>query len=713
MAITFTAGTSTESTGSVTSTTVTLPSGLASGDYTIIVVSLNVSSGAITTPSGWTNILASTASVNGSTADKLAIFYRKWVSGDASTVAVATASGRVAATPIKVSGADGTTFVDTAASVNQNASPTATVTAPSITPSSDTLVCVFNGRDASNGNFQTPYSNLSASMTEIAEASGKATNATNAGHCIAYEVVTPGAATGTRSADPAQAADGSMGVSFSLNAASTGTTLSPSGIASAEALGSPTVTATLTASPSGVASAEAFGTVTRGPVQPTGIASAQAIGAAVVSLLLTVSPTGIGTAEAFGTPTATATLTASPTVITTAEAFGTLTATKTLTASPTGIGSGEALGTPSVTTAGSVAPTGIGSAQAFGAPVVSGLLTVNPTAVGISEAFGTPTASVPITAAPSGIGSGEAFGTPSVTTSGVVSPNGIASAETFGAVTAIRPVTAQPTGIGTAELVNNVVVSLPYTVTLVGIGSAQAMGTPSSTNILTVQPVTLGDMAQYGNPTAGGLLTVGPTGIGTGYGPGFPTVTQAALIQPVGIPSAGFVELPRVIYGTDTSRNLVLSFVLLERPLSASAISQPWLVAEISHPIIGGTIIPGWTFEAAERHITVQLLEGDMADRIIQKSTGAVEYVGGTITEDTGRDISAATVRLSLGSATDAGAWVAPAQDTSGPLNVRKVTMLVGAGSANTPKGEYWVWAKVIDTSETTILRLPQKVVVR
>lgn len=221
MAITFTAGTSVEGTASVTSTTVTLPSGLASGDYTIIVVSLNASSGVITTPSGWTDILTSTNSVNGSTSDACAVFYRKWVSGDTNP-AITTSNGRVAATPIRVQGADGTTFVDVSATVTQAASGATTLTAPTITPTVANMVCVFNGRNAGGGNFLTPFTNLSASMTRIASASAKSTTTTNAGHDIAFEAVTANSATGTRVSDPAVTTTGAMGVSFSLKPASGG-----------------------------------------------------------------------------------------------------------------------------------------------------------------------------------------------------------------------------------------------------------------------------------------------------------------------------------------------------------------------------------------------------------------------------------------------------------------------------------------------------------
>jgi hypothetical protein len=218
VALTFTAGTPVESTGSVTSSTVTLPAGVGAGDYTIIIVALNASSGSISTPSGWTNILASTATVNGSTAGKFAVFYRKWQSGDGS-VAVTTTSGRVGAVAIRVQGADQTTFVDTTSSVSQLASSITVHTAPTLTPTTTNFMCIFGGRNATNGVFMTPWGSLQSGLTKIAETSGKSTSQTNAGILLTYESVTANSATGTRTASSPATATGSLAFSFSLKEA--------------------------------------------------------------------------------------------------------------------------------------------------------------------------------------------------------------------------------------------------------------------------------------------------------------------------------------------------------------------------------------------------------------------------------------------------------------------------------------------------------------
>jgi hypothetical protein len=191
---------------------------LADGDHTIIFISVNASSANITTPTGWTAILADTNSVNGSTSMAHAIFYRRWISGDTNPT-ISHSSGRVAATPVKVSGADTGAFVDVNGIVTQAASGATTITAPTITPTATVLVCSWAGRDANNGDVLDPWTSLTAGMTKIAEANGRATTQTNAGHCIAWDEVVSGNATGTKQATAAQATTGAFGVSFALNVA--------------------------------------------------------------------------------------------------------------------------------------------------------------------------------------------------------------------------------------------------------------------------------------------------------------------------------------------------------------------------------------------------------------------------------------------------------------------------------------------------------------
>lgn len=101
-----------------------------------------------------------------------------------------------------------------------------------------------------------------------------------------------------------------------------------------------------------------------------------------------------------------------------------------------------------------------------------------------------------------------------------------------------------------------------------------------------------------------------------------------------------------------------------------------------------------------------------MAHREILVSAGAVEYVGGTVTESTGKDIGTAVFELALGSRTNPGTWVAPSTSQAGPLgpSQRVLKLLI---DNTTPKGTYYCWARIQDTPETTTVRFPVQITVR
>lgn len=95
-------------------------------------------------------------------------------------------------------------------------------------------------------------------------------------------------------------------------------------------------------------------------------------------------------------------------------------------------------------------------------------------------------------------------------------------------------------------------------------------------------------------------------------------------------------------------------------------------------------------------------------------SAGESEYVGGTITETTGKNITTATYKMALGSETRPGAWEDPSVSTVGALgnHTRVLKLLIGA-APSTPSGEYYVWARITDTPEINAIRFPQKIIVR
>jgi hypothetical protein len=224
VALTFTAGTPSQAATSITSATITLPTGLAAGDYTLLVCALNAASGVITPPAGWSELLASTPATL-STSDVCAIYYKAWVSGDTNPVVTCT-SGRLAVLPVRVQGADTTTFVEVAATVTQQGTAGTTITAPSATTVASTDVChVFNGRSATSG---TIFSwTAPAGDTLVGQANGQATAATNAGGLMSTTAVAVGGASGTKTSTASATVTGGMGVSWVIKEAVAATVASP------------------------------------------------------------------------------------------------------------------------------------------------------------------------------------------------------------------------------------------------------------------------------------------------------------------------------------------------------------------------------------------------------------------------------------------------------------------------------------------------------
>ncbi len=219
-------------------------------------------------------------------------------------------------------------------------------------------------------------------------------------------------------------------------------------IAGAEAFGTAELTQGVggqTISPSAIASAEALGTFQLNlKIYPSAKASDEAFGTASVNQR--VAPSGIASEEALGTPAVHLKVSASS--IASAEAFGT--AQINLKLSPSGIASTETHGSPQVNL--KVSPAAIASAEAFGTCSVSSG-GIQATGIASEEAFGT--ASLNLKIAPSSVDPAEAFGTLKLNL--LISPTGISSAEAFGATE---------------------VQLAPQTITAVAIDSAEAFGDP-------------------------------------------------------------------------------------------------------------------------------------------------------------------------------------------------------------------------------------------
>jgi len=82
-------------------------------------------------------------------------------------------------------------------------------------------------------------------------------------------------------------------------------------------------------------------------------------------------------------------------------------------------------------------------------------------------------------------------------------------------------------------------------------------------------------------------------------------------------------------------------------------------------------------------------------------SLGKKRYVGGTITEDNGKDISGATYTMALGASGEtppSTGWVTPSVNIAGATSASRVLKLLIDNT--TPVGTYWVWANVVDNPE-------------
>lgn len=301
------------------------------------------------------------------------------------------------------------------------------------------------------------------------------------------------------------------------------------------ALNVPALAGGVTVSPSGIASAEAFGTTTSSTalaVSPSGVSSAQAFGTVQIQNVLTLSPVGIASAQAFGTPGATIPIQASPTGIASAQVFGTTVAAGSLTVSPTAIASAQAFGVLAVSVGLTSTASAISSAEAFGTPAVSGALAVSPAGIASQEAFGAAAISGALTVSPGGIVSAQSFGVPLVVAAGSVTPAGIASAEAFGAPTVSSALTAQPAGIASAQATGTPAVQNLLAVSPAGIPSAQAFGALSVSLTIQAAPAGIGSLEAFGVPVVSGALVVLLAGIASTEAFGVPVTTGGGVVIP-------------------------------------------------------------------------------------------------------------------------------------------------------------------------------------
>lgn len=240
---------------------------------------------------------------------------------------------------------------------------------------------------------------------------------------------------------------------------------------------------TQTISPGGIASAEAFGTPQLNlSILAAAIASLEAFGAAVVQPgAVTVAPSGIASLEAFGNPTLATLFTIIANAIASAEAFGDPALALSYTIAPNGIASAEVFGDP-VLSIGAliIEAAGIASAEAFGAHVLApGAVLILPNGIPSAEIVGDALISAgSLVLSANGIGSAEAFGTPAFAPGGVnILPAGVASGEAFGAHALSATLTVIAQGIVSGEAFGQPTLNMLLLILMpAGIPSAEAFG---------------------------------------------------------------------------------------------------------------------------------------------------------------------------------------------------------------------------------------------
>lgn len=229
-----------------------------------------------------------------------------------------------------------------------------------------------------------------------------------------------------------------------------------------------TISNSQTVSPGGIASAEAFGnpTVVRGSVTLSnvgGISSAEALGVVTLQVRITLSPGGVASGETFGNPDVYQAFLVAPDSIASLEAFGNpIVIPGSITLQPSGIGPEEAFGNLVLQTIINLLPVAIASVEVFGnVTVLPGSLTLQPAGAVTAEGFGSPTLALgSVTVQPVGAVSSEAFGNPTIQTLITLITGGIPSAEAFGVITLeTGPVYLAVTGIASSEALG-----IPYIV---------------------------------------------------------------------------------------------------------------------------------------------------------------------------------------------------------------------------------------------------------
>lgn len=341
----------TASTNSGTSLVFTKPSNIADGDLLVCMVYFRNGGSAGSAPAGWYSSARSEL-----TLATHMVWFKNITSaaGEAATYTFTTPNGsnRAAGVMFRVTGAKASTSEHSVGTVQTTADPgSLSGTAPALTTTMND--CLVVGTFVA-GNATTTPSSITppTGMTEVGEATAQPGSSSDVEAC-AVALATAGSS-GAKQATwtPASTSMSAFLVAIEPSVQ----TISPSGIATGYASGTAVITQSRVILPTGIPPLDEMLDTMELGFGPWGIPTIT-----LSNPLQTVAPSGIASAEAFGTPTiTTGAPTIVPQGIISSEDFGfptiTITAPEGLIVGAGGIASGEQFGTPTVFRPGSTGP---------------------------------------------------------------------------------------------------------------------------------------------------------------------------------------------------------------------------------------------------------------------------------------------------------------------------------------------------------------------
>ncbi len=330
-------------TSSGTTFVLNVPTGVVDGDLLLMCI-WGDGTLTITDPAGWNTVTGNPVSpTNG----RGKVFWRI-ASSEPASYTITFGSEKWVGMMMAYSGCDATTPIRASSWKAETVAGTSHTTNSVTAVQDDWIVSFFMDRSTSSASKNTNWTATSPAIerAEVNNNTAASSPWLNLEGNDSNGVVTAGSKSNTSVSTISQANAAMWIAAIAPAAGAAPQNVNPTGIASAEAFGTPTLLVDQTVSPTGLASAEAFGTPRLDYIIfPVGIASGEAFGSPAIDTGGNINPVGIVSAEAFGTPRLD--ITVSPIGIPSAEAFGGLLRFDQ-EVRPTGIISQETFGAPTI-----------------------------------------------------------------------------------------------------------------------------------------------------------------------------------------------------------------------------------------------------------------------------------------------------------------------------------------------------------------------------